>query len=87
MTGIPAVVKCASYFDGAYFARRIKCPIWFNTGFIDGTCPPTSVFAAYNSIPAEVEKHMQTCPTGGHRTSHTDGTSAIKGYIKSILRK
>ena len=83
----PAVARCASYFDGAYFARRIKCPIWFNTGFIDGTCPPTSVFAAYNSIPADVEKHMQTCPTGGHDTPHTDGTSAIKDYIRSSLGK
>ena len=83
----PAVSKCASYYDGAYFARRVRCTIWINTGFIDTTCAPTSVFAAYNSIPAGVEKHMQTCPTGGHSTPHTDGTKAITDYIKSILKK
>ena len=83
----PAYAKCASYFDGAYFARRIKCPIWFNTGFMDVVCPPTSVFAAYNSIPAGTEKHMQTCPTGGHSTPHTDGIKAMNAYIVSILKK
>lgn len=84
----PAVAVCASYYDGAYFAKRVKCPIWISTGFIDTTCPPTSVFAAYNNIPADVEKHMQTYPTGGHLTSiHTDGTKAINGYIESILKK
>ena len=84
----PALARCASYYDGAYFAKRIKCPIWINTGFIDSTCAPTSVFAAYNSIPDGVEKHMQTCPTGGHKTSpHTDGEKAMKDYIESILKK
>ena len=84
----PAVAKCASYYDGVYFAKRIKCPIWINTGFIDGTCSPTSVFTAYNNIPADVEKHMQTCPAGGHITSpHTDGRNAINSYVESILKK
>lgn len=83
----PAFAKCASYYDGAYFAKRIKCPIWINTGFIDSTCAPSSVFAAYNSIPAGVEKHMQTCPTGGHSTPHTDGRKATSDYIKSIKGK
>ena len=82
----PSYAKCASYYDGAYFARRIKCPIWINTGFIDVTCPPTSVFAAYNSLPSGVEKHMQTCPTGGHNTPHSDGVKAINNYINSILK-
>lgn len=83
----PAVARCASYYDGAYFARRIKCPIWICTGFLDGTCSPTSVFAAYNCIPADVEKHMQTIPTGGHGSFYSDGMDAIENYIDSILKK
>ena len=83
----PAYAKCASYYDGAYFARRIRCPIWINTGFADNTCPPTSVFAAYNSIPAKTEKHMQTCPDGGHGTPHSEGMKAMNNYIDSILKK
>ena len=83
----PAYAKCAAYFDGAYFAKRIKCPIYFNTGFMDTVCPPSSVFAAYNSIPAGTEKHMQTCATGAHSTPHTDGNKALNAYITSILKK
>ena len=84
----PDYARCASYYDGAYFARRIKCPIWINTGFMDITCPPTSVFAAYNNIPADVEKHIQTSPTGGHITSpHTDGTKALNACFKRALEK
>ena len=83
----PAYAKCAAYFDGAYFARRIKCPIWIKTGFMDTVCPPSSVFAAYNSIPAGVEKHMRTIPTGGHGTPHPDEKKAVDAYIDSILKK
>ena len=83
----PAYAKCASYYDGAYFAKRVKCPIYINTGFMDSVCPPSSVFAAYNSIPAGVEKHMQTSPTGGHGTPHTEGQKALNDYINSILKK
>lgn len=82
----PDYAKCASYYDGAYFARRIRCPIWINTGFADTVCPPTSVFAAYNSIPPETEKHMQTCPDGGHSTPHTEGMKAMNDYINAILK-
>lgn len=82
----PAVAKCAAYYDGAYFARRIRCPIWINTGFIDNISAPSSVFAAYNSIPAGIEKHMQTCPNSGHSSLHSEGTKAVNDYINSIFK-
>jgi cephalosporin-C deacetylase-like acetyl esterase len=62
----PAVAACVAYFDGCYFAKRIKCPIYVNTGLIDNTCPPTSVFAMYNSLPVTTEKHMTIAPDKGH---------------------
>ena len=83
----PAVAKCASYYDGVYFARRIKCPIWINTGFIDNTCAPSTVFAAFNSIPTGVDKHIQTFPDTGHSTPHPDAVKAINDYINSIKQK
>ena len=81
------IANAAAYFDGAYFAKRIKCPIYINTGFMDTVCPPSSVFAAYNSIPATTEKHMQTDAWGGHATPHTDGNKALNDYIKSAVKK
>ncbi len=40
----------APYFDAANMARLIKCPVVFSAGFIDTTCPPTSVYSAYNNV-------------------------------------
>jgi cephalosporin-C deacetylase-like acetyl esterase len=62
----PATAECAAYYDGCYFAKRIKCPIYISTGLLDNTCPPTSVFAAYNSIPAGTFKHITIDPRKGH---------------------
>ncbi len=62
----PAVAECAAYFDGCYFARRIKCPIYISTGLLDTVCVPTSVYAAYNSLPEGTEKHMFIDPRKGH---------------------
>ena len=83
----PHLVKEMSYFDCMFFARRIKCPIYINTGFIDTTCAPSSVFAAYNQIPATTEKHMQTTPDDGHGAKHTIGFKALKKYITDITKK
>lgn len=83
----PKLAKEASYFDCMFFARRIKCPIYINTGFTDTTCAPSSVFAAYNQIPAATEKHMQTVPDSGHSANHNLGRKALFEYLKKITKK
>ena len=83
----PAYSVAVSYYDCTFFARRVKCPIYINTGFMDTVCAPSSVFTAYNSIPAGVEKHMQTSPTGIHGTPHTEGHKALNDHLDSILKK
>ena len=75
-----AVAKTAGYYDGVHFAKRIKCPIYFSTGGYDLTCSPTSVYKAYNSIPAGVKKHIDFTPNGNH------GGSPIKGS-REIIQK
>ncbi len=47
---IASAEKVLPYFDALNFARHIKCPIRMSVGFIDTTCPPSSVYAAYNVI-------------------------------------
>ena len=83
----PALAKETSYFDCMFFARRIKCPIYMNTGFADVTCPPSSVFAAYNQLPEKTEKYMQTVPDRGHGAEHNSGKEALKKYIQKITKK
>ena len=38
------------YFDPANFAPMIKVPVFMSCGFIDTTCPPSGIHAAYNSL-------------------------------------
>ena len=37
-----------SYLDGVHFARRASAPALFSVALRDQTCPPSTVFAAYN---------------------------------------
>lgn len=46
------IQETAKYYDAAFFASHIKAPIRVIVGFIDSTCSPSSVYAAYNSIPS-----------------------------------
>lgn len=49
--------KNIGYFDAVNFAKKIKVPGWYSWGFDDNVCPPTSMYAAYNSISAAKELH------------------------------
>ena len=48
----PEVVVAVRYYDTMNFAARIKAAAFFTIGFIDTTCPPTSVYATYNVLRA-----------------------------------
>jgi len=63
---LPGEVEALSYYDVVNFARRVRVPGWYSWGFNDVTCPPTSMFAAYNEITAPKELHL--FPKTGHWT-------------------
>ncbi len=48
----PAKIATSAYYDGVNFAKRVKVPGFYNWGYNDDVCPPTSVYAAYNVISA-----------------------------------
>jgi cephalosporin-C deacetylase len=50
------------YYDTANFARLLNVPGWFSWGYDDDVCPPTSMYAAYNSItsPKELHPYLET---------------------------
>jgi cephalosporin-C deacetylase len=43
------VMRTLSYFDGVHFAARGRVPALFSVGLEDQTCPPSTVFAAFNA--------------------------------------
>lgn len=55
-----------TYYDALNFAKRLKVPGFYSWGYNDETCPPTSIFAAYNIITAP--KQLLIAPQQGHKT-------------------
>ena len=48
-------IATAGYYDVVNFARLLKVPGMYSMGFNDETCPPTSMYAAYNVITSPKE--------------------------------
>jgi cephalosporin-C deacetylase-like acetyl esterase len=59
-------IQALRYVDVANFASRIQCRTIVSAGFIDRVCPPSSVYAAFNNIPASVNKTIVSRPAMGH---------------------
>lgn len=55
-------LQMADYYDMVNFARLIKIPGWYSWGYNDEVCPPTSTYAAYNTViaPKELHPYLQT---------------------------
>lgn len=52
---LPGEVETLAYYDVVNFARRVNVPGIYSWGFNDLTCPPTSMYSAYNVIRAPKE--------------------------------
>jgi cephalosporin-C deacetylase-like acetyl esterase len=67
-----SVLQASRYFDCVNFAASAKCKgAAFTVGFIDTTCPATSVYAAYNAL--TIPKTMHADVLAGH--TNTPGAS------------
>ena len=78
-----AVLEAFRFIDCMNFATRTKAAgCYFTVGFIDGVCPPTSVYAAYNqlNIPKEIYNDI---PSGhAHSQQASDGMrQAVMKYV------
>lgn len=55
----PSIRETVPYYDVVNFARALTQPGWYTWGFNDETCPPTSMYAAYNAVKAPKETYLQ----------------------------
>lgn len=64
------VWRTLSYLDGASFARRARAAALFSVALMDATCPPSTVYAAYNGWGADTkmapDKEIDVYPYNGH---------------------
>ncbi|MEN8227007.1 MAG: acetylxylan esterase [Bacteroidota bacterium] len=51
-------IETALYYDVVNFARQVTQAGWYSWGFNDTTCPPTSMYSAFNVINASKELHL-----------------------------
>ncbi len=61
---LDAITRVSAYYDAVNFARQFRGPALLSAGFIDRTCSPTSVYAAYNVLRGP--KEMMNFPLMGH---------------------
>ncbi len=80
-----AKIKTAAYFDVVNFAKQLKVPCFYSMGFNDETCPPTSMWAAYNSIssPKELKLYQET----GHWTYPEENEAVANWLLEKLLAK
>lgn len=73
---VESVYRTLRYFDGAVLARRASAAALFSTGLMDQTCPPSTVFAAYNHW-AGAHKRIEIYPYNDH-----EGGQAFHDRVK-----
>ncbi|NLT70589.1 MAG: acetylxylan esterase [Verrucomicrobiaceae bacterium] len=74
----PVAIEASRYIDAVNFAARCQAEAIVSVGFIDRTCPPTSVYAAYNVLPGK--KSILNYPAMGHAA-----TTEIREEFRAAL--
>jgi cephalosporin-C deacetylase-like acetyl esterase len=78
----PAKIATSAYYDVVNFAKRLAVPGFYTWGYADEVCAPTSMYAAFNVIPAPRELALQL--EVGHSYPPTQH-QAIVGWIAGRL--
>lgn len=81
----PKILQAARYFDCMNFATRAKAEAIVSVGFIDGVCPPSSVYAAYNNLPGKKSMVIETLM--GHSSSPKINAAFQKAIADHVRAK
>lgn len=74
------IEEIAPYFDAAYFAERIGIPVLLSVGYVDESCAPHAVCAAYNAIPSK--RKVLHHGIGGHHGSPNVPEPVFRKFLK-----
>ncbi len=77
-------IETSKYYDIVNFARHLNVPGFYSWGYNDVTCPPTSMYAAYNVITAP--KTLFLAEETGHWTYPEQWEKAYDFALK-LLKK
>lgn len=76
-------IETSKYYDVVNFARNVKVPGFYSWGYNDTTCPPTSMFSAYNVIQAP--KSLNIFEETGHWTYPEQNELARKWLVERLI--
>ena len=77
-------IETSRYYDVVNFARRLKVPGLYSWGYNDETCPPTSMYSAYNVIPAQ-KKLLLALETGHNNVP--EQVAEVQAYLLALLKR
>lgn len=80
----PDRIKTTGYYDVVNFARLVKVPGRYSWGFNDETCPPTSMYAAYNVIPGP--KILDTAYLDTGHWTYPEQTEKMTNWLLAQLK-
>lgn len=75
--------RTISYLDGVAFAKRGRAPSLWSVALMDTVCPPSTVFASYNSYGGP--KQIEVYPYNGHEGGGPFQTQARLRWLASRL--
>ncbi len=76
-------IETSRYYDVVNFARRVKVPGLYSWGFNDETCPPTSMYSAYNVIPGQ-KKLLLALETGHNNIP--EQVAQVQDWLQTFLK-
>ena len=77
-------LRTLSYFDGVHFAARGRAPALFSAALEDQTCPPSTVFAAFNAWASEA-KDIEVYDFNDHEGGQTYQQLAQLDWFANIF--
>ena len=79
----PEKIETSKYYDVVNFARRLRVPGLYSWGYNDATCPPTSMYSAYNVITAP--KTLLLALETGHNTT-PEQAERVEQWLENFLK-
>jgi cephalosporin-C deacetylase len=77
--------RTLSYFDGVTMARRAAAPALFSVALMDATCPPSTVFAAFNAYRGS--KEISVYPFNDHEGGESFHQSIQLRWLQSHIHE
>ena len=77
------VHETLSYFDGVNFAKRASAPALFSAALMDPTCPPSTVFGAFNNYAGP--KQITLWPYNAHEGGGIEDDAGALNALRELL--